>query len=94
MIWHDYILINLNIEAMLEFLNLCFADTPKWAEQSPAPTNAFAKLTVSCAVGRLSGGFVRSRQKDRCFSPVRRFFAEKAGFCENMVDAAGNFVRK
>lgn len=37
MIWHDYILINLNIEAMLEFLNLCFADTPKWAEQSPAP---------------------------------------------------------
>ncbi len=40
MIWHDYILINLNIEAMLEFLNLCFADTPKWAEQSPAPTNS------------------------------------------------------
>ena len=38
MIWHDYILINLNIEAMLKFLNLCFADTPKWAEQSPAPT--------------------------------------------------------
>ena len=30
------------------------------AEQSPAPTNAFAKLTVSCAAGRLSGGFVRS----------------------------------
>ena len=40
MIWHDYILINLNIEAMLKFLNLCFADTPKGAEQSPAPTNS------------------------------------------------------
>ena len=46
MIWHDYILINLNIEAMLEFLNLCFADTPKWAEQSPAPCLLYTSRCV------------------------------------------------
>mgnify|MGYP007047218546 CR=1 FL=1 len=44
MIWHDYILINLNIEAMLKFLNLCFADTPKWAEQSPRPLPILHKV--------------------------------------------------
>ena len=49
MIWHDYILINLNIEAMLEFLNLCFADTPKWAEQSPAPTHLQKRSRVFVA---------------------------------------------